>query len=71
VRRSSVDTQTRGPYRSWIREHRFEEQAGGTTFHDHVRYSVLGGRIIDLLIVRRELRKIFAFREKKLAEIFT
>ncbi len=65
-----VDEQRRGPYRRWIHEHRFEEQAGGTRCVDHVRYTVYGGSLIERLFIRRDLKRIFAFRQAKLRELF-
>jgi ligand-binding SRPBCC domain-containing protein len=65
-----VDEQARGPYRLWHHEHIFEPVEGGTLCRDLVDYKILGGRIIDALFVRPDLRKIFAFRRQKLAELF-
>ena len=64
-----VDEQRRGPYRTWIHEHTFSEQDGGTLIGDHVRYVVLGGRLVDRLFVRGDIMKIFAYRQQKLAEL--
>jgi ligand-binding SRPBCC domain-containing protein len=66
-----VDEQVRGPYRLWIHEHRFEEQHGGTLVHDHVRYAVIFDALIHRLLIRPDIELIFAYREKKLREIFT
>jgi ligand-binding SRPBCC domain-containing protein len=66
-----VDEQVRGPYRLWIHEHRFEEQNGGTLVHDHVRYAVILDVLIHRLLIRPDIERIFAYREKKLREIFT
>lgn len=65
-----VDVQRRGPYRLWEHEHRFTEQGGGTLVTDHVRYAVLGGRLIQRLFVAPDLRKIFAYRRAVLVERF-
>ena len=65
-----VDEQRRGPYRLWVHEHRFEERAGGTLAGDHVRYAVPGGRLVDRLVVRRDLDRIFEYRRDVLREIF-
>jgi ligand-binding SRPBCC domain-containing protein len=64
-----VDEQMRGPYRRWHHEHIFEEQAGGTLCRDIVDYEVPGGALINWLIVERDVRKIFAFRQEKLREL--
>jgi ligand-binding SRPBCC domain-containing protein len=68
--RRFVDRQLRGPYRSWIHEHRFEEKKGGTLVTDDVRYSVYGGELIRKLFVARDVQKIFAYRTKILRELF-
>ena len=68
--RRFVDEQRRGPYRAWIHEHRFEERDGGTLAQDRVRYAVIGGWLVERFIVRRDLEKIFRFRQEKLREVF-
>lgn len=65
-----VDEQVRGPYRRWVHTHSFEEIEGGTRVCDHIDYEVLGGKLIDGLFVRRDLRKIFDFRAKAIATRF-
>ncbi len=65
-----VDEQRRGPYRRWIHEHRFEESAGGTNCKDIVRYSLPFGWLLERLFVRRDLKRIFAFRAAMLTQIF-
>ena len=65
-----VDEQKRGPYRQWIHEHRFEPKDGGTLCSDEVRYAVPGGTIVNRLMVRRDVEKIFEFRRQKLLELF-
>lgn len=68
--RRFVDEQRRGPYRLWRHTHTFTEGVGGTIVHDRVRYAVLGGILIHKLLVERDVRTIFAYREKALREIF-
>lgn len=65
-----VDRQVRGPYRWWIHEHRFEERDGGTWCTDTVRYGVPGGALINWLVVERDVRKIFEFRQRQLMNLF-
>jgi len=65
-----VDEQKRGPYRLWIHEHRFETKAGRTLCTDHVRYAVPGGELVHRLFVRRDVERIFTFRELKLRKLF-
>ena len=65
-----VDEQRRGPYRAWRHEHRFTAEGGGTLVEDDVTYAVLGGAIVDRLLVRRDLQRIFAFRREALRAVF-
>jgi ligand-binding SRPBCC domain-containing protein len=65
-----VDEQVCGPYRLWVHEHRFEERNSGTLVLDHVRYAVLFDFLIHRLFIRPDIERIFAYREKKLREIF-
>jgi ligand-binding SRPBCC domain-containing protein len=65
-----VDEQVRGPYRLWVHEHRFLEEAGGTRVLDRVRYSVRGGALVNRLFVRREVERIFDYRTGRLRERF-
>ncbi len=65
-----VDEQIKGPYRRWIHEHRFEKSGDGTLCSDRVRYSILGGWIVQRIFVQRDVKQIFAFRETKLTELF-
>jgi len=65
-----VDQQIRGPYRLWIHEHQFEERDGGTLVSDRVRYAVLFDFLMHRFLIRPDIERIFAYREKKLREIF-
>ena len=65
-----VDEQRRGPYRLWIHEHTFEEQDGHTTASDRVRYALWGGRVVQRLLVRRDLDRIFTYRHEQLRARF-
>ncbi len=65
-----VDEQRRGPYRKWIHQHHFEERDNGTLCQDFVRYSVFGGVLVNSLLVRRDIEKIFAFRTAQLRKLF-
>ncbi len=69
-----VDDQRAGPYRIWHHEHFFAEQPGGLVeIRDLVTYALpFGpfGNLAHLPIVLPQLRKIFAYREKAVVEIF-
>lgn len=65
-----VDVQVRGPYTLWHHTHTFEESDGGTLCLDDVRYRPRGGTLTNWLFVRRDVRKIFAFRSERLRQVF-
>lgn len=65
-----IDAQRRGPYRLWVHEHCFDERDGMTLAEDLVRYAVPGGWVADCLFVRRDVRRIFRYRRKKLRSLF-
>ncbi|MBC7791584.1 MAG: SRPBCC family protein [Anaerolineae bacterium] len=67
------DVQEKGPYRSWVHTHAFEETEGGVTMHDRVEYTLplgLLGRVANSLVVRRQLENIFEFRRRAIVEYF-
>ena len=68
-----VDTQLKGPYKVWHHTHQFESLGKGTLVSDIVRYQLpFGplGRIIQMVWVGRDVKKIFKFREDTLRKIF-
>lgn len=66
-----VDEQRRGPYRHWRHEHTFESCDEGTRVGDIVHYGVPGGALVHWLAVRRDVERIFAYRQQALREIFS
>jgi ligand-binding SRPBCC domain-containing protein len=64
-----VDVQLRGPYTLWHHTHAFEERDGGTLCTDTVRYRPRGGTLANRLFVRRDVERIFVFRNERLARI--
>jgi len=65
-----VDMQLKGPYRTWIHEHRFLEKEDGTLVIDDVYYLPWGGKLIDSLFVRSQIERIFRYRAEKLQGLF-
>lgn len=65
-----VDRQIRGPYRWWHHEHAFEAVAGGTRVIDHVEF-VPRARWISGAMVRRDVQRIFEYRQKTLPQLLT
>ena len=66
-----VDEQLQGPYRRWHHEHTFLEAGQNTVVRDIVRYRVPGGALIHSLFVKRDLRRIFQFRQQALGRLFS
>lgn len=67
------DTLVKGPYSKWRHAHVFETVKGGTLVTDSVSYRVPGGIFGKFIVgpfVRRDLRKIFKYRQYKLATLF-
>ena len=69
--RRFVDVQLRGPYTLWHHTHTFEERNGGTLCLDQVRYRPRGGVLVHWLFVRRDVERIFQYRQQQLKELFT
>ncbi len=68
-----VDEQRFGPYTLWHHQHHFRVIPGGVEMTDIVHYkNPLGfiGRLANWLFVRKKLEGIFAFRYKKVEELF-
>jgi ligand-binding SRPBCC domain-containing protein len=65
-----TDQQLRGPYSKWVHQHLFIPRSANTEMHDRVEYEVPGPGFVERLIVRRQLRQIFEFRQDVLAGIF-
>jgi ligand-binding SRPBCC domain-containing protein len=54
----------------WHHTHTFEERDGGTLCGDVVRYWPIGGALVARFFVRRDVERIFAYRERRLRELF-
>lgn len=71
--RRFVDSQVKGPYKLWHHTHEFEPYNNGTLIRDRLRYELPLGPLGELIAgswVARDVATIFAFRRKRLAEIF-
>lgn len=68
-----VDEQIRGPYRTWIHEHRFREAGRCTVMEDRVHYELPFQPLGELAhpLVRLELDRIFRFRREAILRILT
>lgn len=69
-----VDRQLKGPYAKWHHTHSFTGLRGGTLMRDRVIYRLpLGalGKTFALWKVRRDVDAVFAYRRKRIGEIFT
>lgn len=65
-----VDVQVRGPWARWEHRHRFLEADGGTLMLDRIVYRPpLGplGRLAHVLLLERQLRRLWAHRQRRLA----
>jgi hypothetical protein len=72
--REFVDQQIKGPYLMWHHRHTFVALEGCTEMTDTVTYALpLGvlGSFAHSLIVRRQLRRIFAFRAAAITKRFS
>lgn len=72
--RRFVDLQERGPYALWEHTHTFDEAAdGGTLVRDRVRYRLPFGPLGELALpmVRRDLTRIFGYREVRVRQLLT
>ncbi len=66
------DVQAKGPYRSWVHEHRFTPVQGGVRVDDHIEYEMPFGPLGSLahrLAVRAQLEQLFAFRATAVDQI--
>lgn len=62
---SFTDEQLRGPYKLWVHTHTFEETPRGTRIRDSVAYALPFAPFGEIghFFVRKQLEKIFAYRE--------
>jgi ligand-binding SRPBCC domain-containing protein len=68
-----IDEQRTGPYAMWHHEHHFKEIKGGVQMTDILTYAIpygIIGRIANNILVEKEVKQIFAFREKEVNKLF-
>lgn len=63
-----VDVQEKGPFCRWRHEHLFEEGALVDRVDYEVPLALFGGRLVDLALVRPDLRRMFRFRHQATAQ---
>ncbi|QLG46749.1 SRPBCC family protein [Costertonia aggregata] len=68
-----VDEQRFGPYALWHHKHFIKEIEGGVQMEDIIDYKIpfgILGQIAHPILVKKQLRQIFEYREQKLIELF-
>ncbi len=68
-----VDEQRFGPYALWHHKHFIKPIPGGVEMEDVIDYKLpfgILGQLTHPILVKKQLEKIFAYREKKLEELF-
>lgn len=65
-----ADEQLKGPYRLWHHTHTFTPCEEGTRIGDRVEYRPIGGALINILFVKRDVRNIFEYRQRMLERWF-
>ena len=64
------DVQRKRPCKKWVNEHICETSNVGTLIRDRFNYEVIGGNLINKLFVKKDLDKIFYYRQANLLSIF-
>lgn len=70
---SFVDSQVKGPYKSWVHSHFFTQDSANIVMRDEVAYEMpfsFIGRIAHFFFLKRTLNKIFDYRQQAIKEIF-
>ncbi|MBO0323419.1 SRPBCC family protein [Muricauda sp. CAU 1633] len=68
-----VDEQRFGPYALWHHKHFIRETSQGIEMKDIIDYKLpfgILGQLFHSLIIKKQLQKIFAYREQKLTHLF-
>lgn len=72
-KRYFVDEQRYGPYSLWHHQHHFKVIDGGVEMTDIIHYKLplwFLGDVANGLFVKKQLKKIFEYRYKKVEELF-
>jgi len=68
-----VDEQRTGPYALWHHQHHFKEVKGGVLMTDLLNYAIpygIIGRLANNVLVEKQIRNIFKYREKAVNKLF-
>jgi ligand-binding SRPBCC domain-containing protein len=68
-----VDEQRFGPYALWHHQHHFKAIEGGVLMTDILNYAIpygIIGRLGNTILVGKQVRKIFSYREKAINDLF-
>ena len=71
---SFSDIQLKGPYKKWDHTHRLESLANGTLMTDQIYFRVPMGYVGNMTLgsfVKRDVEKIFSYRQKAIEELFS
>ncbi|MBC7826141.1 MAG: SRPBCC family protein [Chitinophagaceae bacterium] len=69
-----IDEQQRGPFRYWQHQHFFRPIDDGTEMTDVLQYEIPGwiaGDMINAVLIKNDIKKLFAYRYSKIQERFT
>ena len=69
-----IDEQRFGPYKFWHHQHHISETPDGVLMRDILHYALPFGWLGELmgkLFIHKKIKGIFAFREKKLLQLFS
>lgn len=68
------DTQLKGPYKLWKHRHIFKSVGDNTEMRDVVEYNPKGwpfNSVLNKFFVKKEIEKIFSFREERILSFFS
>jgi ligand-binding SRPBCC domain-containing protein len=68
-----VDTATKSPFKCWVHRHQMQRAEGGTMLIDTVDYNMpfgFIGKVVDLLVVQKDIKRLFAFRHQQTLNYF-